>query len=110
MHKRPFIKILLSTLAVLPLAGCLLRTSHPAQLRLSTANLKEATLEELIESINTNAARWQSLQARVDIDGSIVERKKGKVTEWPQAPGTILVRKPGMLRMKVLAPVVRNTY
>ena len=90
MHKRPFIKILLSTLAVLPLAGCLLRTSHPAQLRLSTANLREATLEELIDSINTNAARWQSLQASVDIDGSIVERKKGKVTlrvpkkcQWP---------------------------
>jgi hypothetical protein len=75
---------------------------------MSTANLKEATLQELVDSINTNAARWQSLQATVDIDASFLERKKSRVAEWPQSRGYILVRKPGMLRMKALVPVVRN--
>lgn len=107
MHKYLRLKTLLLTLAVLPLGGCL-KTYHPAQLRTSTANLKEATLQELVESINSNAARWQSLQATVDIDASFLERKKSRVAEWPQSRGYILVRKPGMLRMKALVPVVRN--
>ncbi len=94
-------------LGLLPLAGCL-RTYHPAQLRTSTADLKEASLQQLVDSINGNAARWQSLQATVDIDASFLERKKSRVAEWPQSRGYILVRKPGMLRMKALVPVVRN--
>jgi hypothetical protein len=107
MHKYARIKTFFLTLALLSLAGCL-KTYHPAQLRTSTATLKEATLQELVDSINTNAARWQSLQATVDIDASYLERKKSRVAEWPQSRGYILVRKPGMLRMKALVPVVRN--
>src|SRR5262249_28034019 len=34
--------------------------------------------------------------------------KKGEVTEYTDVPGYILVRKPGMLRMIGLVPVVRN--
>lgn len=107
MHKYPHLKTLFLALALLPLAGCI-KTYHPVQLRLSTANLKEASLQELVESINTNAERWQSLQATVDIDASYLERKKSRVAEYPQLQGYILVRKPGMLRMKALVPVVRN--
>ena len=101
-------KTLLLALAVLPLSGCL-RTSHPVQIRMSTATLKEATLEELVASINTSAERLNSFKATVDIDTSVTERKKGDVKDYPQVRGYVLLRKPEMLRMVLLVPVVRNT-
>src|SRR5260370_40438998 len=107
MHKYPCIKILLLMLGLLPLAGCLI-TYHPAQLRTSTADLKEASLQQLEDSINGNAARWQSLQAMVDIYAPFLERKNGCVAERPQSLGYILVLKPGLRRMQALVPVARN--
>lgn len=101
-------KTLLLALVLLPLGGCL-RTSHPVQIRMSTATLREATLEELVESINTDAARLNSFKATVDIDTSVLERKKGDVKDYPQVRGYVLLRKPEMLRMVLLVPVVRNT-
>ena len=76
---------------------------------MSTAVLREATLDQLEETINSNAARLNSLKASVDIDSSVLEPKKDKVTDNPQFAGILLVRKPDMLRMRVLVPVVRNT-
>src|SRR5262245_23608787 len=100
--------ILIFILVVLPFSGCGLRTSHPVKMRTSTATLREATLEQLEETINSNAARLNSLKATVDIDSSVLEQKKDKVTDNPQVAGIVLVRKPEMLRMRVLVPVVRN--
>jgi hypothetical protein len=45
----------------------------------------------------------------VDIDSTVGGEKKGKITENPQIRGYVLARKPAMLRMIGLAPVVRNT-
>jgi len=101
-------KTLLLALAMLSLAGCL-RTSHPVQIRMSTATLKEATLEELVDAINANAERLNSFKATVDIDTSVLERKKGELKDYPQVRGYVLLRKPEMLRMVLLVPVVRNT-
>jgi outer membrane lipoprotein-sorting protein len=95
--------------ALLLLNGCGFRSSHPVKIRTSTATLREATLEQLVASINANAERLQTLKATVDIDSSVLEAKKDKVTDNPQFAGYILVRKPEMLRMKMLVPVVRNT-
>ncbi|HEY1528551.1 MAG TPA: hypothetical protein VGH51_20185 [Candidatus Angelobacter sp.] len=78
-------------------------------MRTSTAALKDATLEQLVEAINTNAEKLKTLKATVDIDTSVLEQKKEKVTDNPQVAGYVLVRKPDMLRMRVLVPVVRNT-
>jgi outer membrane lipoprotein-sorting protein len=75
---------------------------------MSTAVLQEATLDQLVETINSNAARLNTLKANVDIDSSVLEPTKDKVTDNPQFAGYILVRKPEMLRMRMLVPVVRN--
>src|ERR1700736_2032453 len=99
----------IAVLAVVPLAGCGFRSSHPVKMRTSTAVLKEATVEQLVENINSNAGKLTTLKATVDIDSSVLEQKKDKVTDNPQVAGYILVRKPEMLRMRVLVPVVRNT-
>src|SRR5215471_16714136 len=100
-------------LALLPLTGCLFRT-RDIHKPVSTAALRDATLEQLIDFINTNAARLQSLKANVDYNVTVSRQKKGKanefkVTEYTEISGYLLVRKPGMLRMIGLVPAVRST-
>jgi outer membrane lipoprotein-sorting protein len=92
---------------LIPLSGCLFR-SHKVQRQLSTAPLKSASQQELIDYINTQAVKIQSMQATVDIDTSVGGVKKGKVTDYQQIRGYVLARKPAMLRMIGLMPIVRN--
>ncbi|HEY7403195.1 MAG TPA: hypothetical protein VIB39_06715 [Candidatus Angelobacter sp.] len=106
--RKAFILILLAIFAVLVISGCGFRTSHPVKMRTSTATLRSATLEQLLETNNTNAEMLKSLKATVDIDSSVLEQKKEKVTDNPQIAGYILLRKPEMLRMIGLVPVVHN--
>jgi len=84
------------------------RSSHPVKMRTSTATLKDATLEQLVESINTNAEKLKTMKATVDIDSSVLEEKKNRVKDNPQVAGLILVRKPEMLRMRIYVPVIHN--
>jgi outer membrane lipoprotein-sorting protein len=93
--------------AVLPLTGCLFH-SHSVQRQPSTVALKTATPQELINYINTQAAKMQSMQATVDIDTSVGGEKRGKVTDYKEIRGYILAKKPAMLRMIGLMPIVRN--
>jgi hypothetical protein len=99
--------VLVFTLAVLPLSGCLIRTERQVN-RVSTAKLQDATLEQLVGIINNEAASLQTFVATVDIDFSAGGAKKGKVTDYTQVSGYILVRKPENMRMVVKAPVVRT--
>jgi outer membrane lipoprotein-sorting protein len=92
---------------ILPLTGCLFR-SRKVERQMSTAPLKSATQQELIDYINTQAAKVQSMQATVDIDTSVGGMRKGKVTDYQQIRGYVLARKPAMLRMIGLMPIVRN--
>ena len=75
---------------------------------MSTAPLKSANQADLIAYLDKQAAKIQSLQATVDIDTSVGGLKKGKVTDYQQIRGYVLVRRPAMLRMIGLFPVVRN--
>src|SRR5271170_7701781 len=99
---------LLVLLIELPLAGCLFR-SRKVQAPLGAGPLKTATQQELIEAVNTQAARIKTVQATVDIDTSVGGARKGKITDYQQIRGYVLVRKPSMLRMIGLTPVVRTT-
>jgi outer membrane lipoprotein-sorting protein len=87
--------------------GCLFRT-RVVEMRTSTARLETATKQELLDRINRDAAKIQTLNATVDIATSVGGEKKGKVTEYQEIKGYILVRKPEMLRMIGLFPIVRN--
>src|SRR5436189_3752507 len=96
MRVRPRFFILL-LIAVLPLTGCLFR-SHDVQKPFSTAALKSASLEELVQNINSSASRLQSLRATVDIDTSATKPKKSKangykVTDNPQEKRWVVVAK-----------------
>src|ERR1700692_2926994 len=94
-------------LAVVPLTGCLFR-SRKVEQPINTVQLKTATQQELIDYVNTQDAKIQSIQATVDIDTTVGGVKKGKVTDYQEIRGYVLVRKPAMLRMIGLMPIVRN--
>ncbi|MGB7555049.1 MAG: hypothetical protein WBM04_11800 [Candidatus Korobacteraceae bacterium] len=87
--------------------GCLFRT-RVVEMRTSTAKLQIATKQELVDRINREASQIKTLNATVEIDPSVGGEKKGKVTDYQEITGYILVRKPDMLRMIGLFPIVRN--
>src|SRR5229473_7327265 len=95
-------------LAVLPTTGCLFRT-RPVEEKYSNAPLRETSQLALIDSINQQAEKLQSLQATVDIDTSAGGAKKGHVTDYKEIRGYVLARKPAMLHMIGLMPIVRTT-
>ena len=95
-------------LVMLPSMGCLLRT-RPVEETYSKAPLKEASQSQLIDIINRQASKIQSLQATVDIDTSVGGAKKGRVTDYKEIRGYVLARKPAMLHMIGLLPIVRTT-
>ncbi len=98
---------ILLLIAVVPLGGCLFR-SRPVALRPSTANLQAATCDDLVERINAEATKIQTLKATVDIRASVGGSKRGQVTEYQEIRGYILARKPSSLRMIGLFPILQN--
>jgi outer membrane lipoprotein-sorting protein len=105
-HLRVFFLLFLA--AAIPLSGCLFRT-RTVDRPLSDRPLKTSTQQELIDFVNSQAGKIQSMQATVDIDSSAGDPKIGKVTDYKEIRGYVLARKPAMLRMKGLMPVVRTT-
>jgi outer membrane lipoprotein-sorting protein len=108
MPLTPRYSIIPVILSVLLTAGCLFRTRRVEQ-SMSPVALKSATKAELISYINSQAAKIQTMQATVDIDTSVGGTKKGKITEYKEIRGYVLARKPAMLRMIGLLPILRNT-
>ena len=103
-----WLRISLLLLVALPLSGCLFRSHNVERVQVSSAILQEASTRQLLQRIDDQAAQVKSLNATVDISPSVGGTKKGKVTEYTDIRGYILVRKPSMLRMIGLFPVVRN--
>jgi len=94
-------------LVTLPLSGCLFR-SRKVERQFSTVPLQAATQQELVDAINAQATKIQTMQATVDIDTSVGGVNQGKVTDYKEIRGYVLARKPAMLRLIGLMPIVRN--
>ncbi len=101
------ISAILLVLATFPVSGCLFRT-HKVARSYDPSKLKISTKPELIAYINRQASQIQTMQATVDINTSVGGEKKGKVTEYKEIRGYVLARKPAMLRMEGLMPIVRT--
>ena len=101
------LRVVLLFLFALPATGCLFH-SRKVERQVSTAPLKNATQQELIASVNALAGKIHSLQATVDIDTSVGGAQRGKITDYKQIRGYVLLQKPAMLRMIGLLPIVRN--
>jgi outer membrane lipoprotein-sorting protein len=102
---RPFLLGMVVALLVSS-PGCLFRT-RKVQI-LSTGPALNATLDQLVNQINTEASKVQSLEATVNIDTSVGGAKKGTITDYQEISGYILLRRPSMIRMIGLFPLVRN--
>jgi outer membrane lipoprotein-sorting protein len=105
--ERVRLTIALLVLCLASTTGCLFR-SHRVEPRRSPEPLKNATREELVAKIDQLADGVRTMSATIDIDTTVGGEKKGKVTEYQQIRGYILVQKPSMLRMIGLLPIVRN--
>lgn len=94
-------------LCLLPLTGCLYRTRKlqpvkPPQVEITT------NAAQLAESINHAYDSIQTLSATVDMQASVGGTAKGQITDYTSFRGFILLRKPEMLRVVGLLPVVRT--
>jgi hypothetical protein len=78
------------------------------QSNISSAPLQTATQQQLIDRLNQEANAIRTLNASVEISTAVGGAKKGKVTEYTEISGYILLEKPDRLRMIGLVPVVRN--
>lgn len=109
LSMKPSRAVLLPTALALLLStsGCLFRT-RPVEVLQSSAKLQTATQQELINRLNEDAGKIQTLNATVDIDTSVGGEKRGKVTDFQEIRGYILVRRPNQLRMIGLYPIVHN--
>ena len=99
--------LLLVVLLLLP--GCLvrkLRVERPGIV--SSAKLQTASLQQLVEQLRVREEQIRTINATVDLEPSIGSVLKGEISELQEVRGFVLIRKPQMIRMIGLYPVVRN--
>lgn len=68
--------------------------------------IQSADIQQLVSSINKQYDVVQSLNATVEFQASVGGEQKGKVTDYTSVKGYILLRKPEMLRVLGLLPVL----
>jgi hypothetical protein len=81
---------------------------HPVPKTVIAGNLMDATLDQLVQRLNTQDAAIQSMSATVTITASTGGQHEGEVKEIPTFAGYILLRRPNDLRVLLLLPVLRS--
>ena len=95
-------------MAVLPwLSGCLYHT-HKVEKTTLAGPPMDATVAQLVNGVNDRYAAINSLTATVDFQATTGGARQGKETDITPFHGYILLRKPSMLRVLALLPVVRT--
>jgi outer membrane lipoprotein-sorting protein len=94
-------------LLVPALTGCLSHTHKLQQPKLAGVALN-ADAVQLVEAINHRYDQVNSLTATVEFAASVGGAHKGQETDYTSIPGYILFRKPKMLRVLGLVPVLRT--
>jgi hypothetical protein len=94
-------------LLVPALTGCLSHTHKLQQPKLAGVAL-DADAVQLVEGINHRYDQVNSLTATVEFAASVGGAHKGQETDYTSIPGYILFRKPKMLRVLGLVPVLRT--
>jgi outer membrane lipoprotein-sorting protein len=89
------------------LTGCLSHTRKLQQPKLPGV-VQTADVQQLVTNINKTYDAVQSLTATVDFQASVGGASKGKVTEYTSFRGYLLWRKPEMLRVRGLVPVLHT--
>jgi hypothetical protein len=93
-------------LAVLPwLSGCLYHT-HKVEKTTLAGPAMDASVAQLVNGVNDRYSAISSLTATVDFQATTGGARQGKQTDITPFHGYILLRKPAMLRVVGLLPVV----
>jgi outer membrane lipoprotein-sorting protein len=93
-------------LAVLPwLSGCLYHT-HKVEKTTLAGPVMDASVAQLVNEVNDRYSAINSLTATVDFQATTGGARQGKQTDITPFHGYILLRKPAMLRVVGLLPVV----
>lgn len=91
----------------LSLGGCI-KTTRAIQKRAPSTAVQAASLDQLISMIDQQARFIQTVNATVEIAPSVENQKKGKIEDYQEIPGYLLIKKQGYLRLIGLVPVVRS--
>ncbi len=105
MHKRWLSACLLGILPAL--SGCLYHTHKVQQPRIAGPSIN-ANVAQLVAGVNARYDAIQSLNATVEFTASTGGERKGKQTDITPFRGYILLRKPNMLRVLGLVPVLHT--
>jgi outer membrane lipoprotein-sorting protein len=98
---------LAATLLLLP--GCLVRRLKIVRPGFkSTDKLQTATLDQLLARLQTWNQQIQTVTATVDLEPTLGTVLKGEISQLKDIRGYVLIRKPNMIRMFGLYPVVRT--
>ncbi len=89
------------------MTGCLYHT-RKLEMAKTPGVVITADAAQLADNINHVYNSISSLSATVDLQASVGGAKKGSVTDYTSFRGFILIRKPEMLRVIGLLPVVRS--
>ena len=91
------------------LAGCsLLPSTRKLPTPKAPAITKTVTPDELVAHLNQSWAALNTLNARVDIQASVVKTKEGVATDEPSFPALIYMSKPEMLRVFGQVPIIHT--
>lgn len=89
------------------LTGCLSHTRKLQQPKMPSVVLS-ADVQQLVSNINKQYETIQTLNATVTIQASVGGEQKGKITDYTSIRGYILLRKPEMLRVLGLLPILNT--
>jgi outer membrane lipoprotein-sorting protein len=87
------------------LTGCY-KTIHYVPQTQAPTTFRTASVEVLKQEVSARDAAIKTLNVSVDITASTGGGKEGKIIQYPALHGYIFVRKPGDLRVLMLAPVL----
>ena len=105
---RPTLLVLVAALLLL-LPGCIVRRLKIVRPGVSSsAKLQTASLQQLVEQLRVWDEQIRTVNATVDMEPSLGSVLKGEISELKEVRGFVLIRKPKMIRMIGLYPVVRN--
>ena len=105
---RPTLLVLVAALLLL-LPGCIVRRLKIVRPGVSSsAKLQTASLQQLVEQLRVWDKQIRTVNATVDLEPSLGSVLKGEISELKEVRGFVLIRKPQMIRMIGLYPVVRN--
>ena len=89
------------------LSGCLYHT-HKVERTTLAGPAMDASVAQLVNGVNERYGAISSLTATVDFQATTGGARQGKQTDITPFHGYILLRKPAMLRVLALLPVVRT--